>query len=170
MSHFNLKTLTLYAVAIGSVALLFKAVSAYGETNLKAPPPIAGRYRTDTKQLPGCKKSEALVLTILQSGVYLNGSLQPANRKADSGVKVEEKPALSGRWDRGNLTLAGSVATPALCPEAASTAGAASREPVLVRGKMEGETLKGQITLGSGGETFEFSAQREAPVGVPETH
>jgi hypothetical protein len=170
MSHFNLKSLTFYGIAIGSVALLFKAVSAYGETNLKAPPPIAGRYRIETQNLPGCKQSENLVLTILQSGVYLNGSLQPANRSAESGVKVEEKPALSGRWDKGNLTLAGSVSTPALCSEPVSTAGAASGEQVLIQGKIEGETLQGQITLESRRESFEFSAEREAPVDKQEKH
>jgi hypothetical protein len=37
MSHFNAKTLSFYGIAIGSVLLLFKTVSAYGETKLKAP-------------------------------------------------------------------------------------------------------------------------------------
>ncbi|MCU0518078.1 MAG: hypothetical protein MUC60_14690 [Oscillatoria sp. Prado101] len=175
MSHLSVKSITFYAVAIGSVALLFKVVSAYGETNLKAPPPIAGRYRTETAQLPGCNQSEALVLTILQSGVYLNGSLQPASCKdgtcpVSTGVKIEDKPVLSGRWDKGNLTLAGSVSTLALCPEAASTAGAASRVPVTIQGKIEGETLLGQITIESRRESFEFSASREASVDLPENH
>jgi hypothetical protein len=33
MNHLSLKSLAFYGVAIGSVALLFKVVSAYGETN-----------------------------------------------------------------------------------------------------------------------------------------
>lgn len=169
MSHFNINSLGFYGIAIGSVVLLFKAVTAYGEANLKAPPPIAGRYLIDTQNLPGCNQSEALVLTILQSGVYLNGSLQPANRSADSGVKVEEKPALSGRWDKENLTLAGSVAS-TLCPEPVNAAAADSRQPVKIEGKMEGETLQGQITLDSLRESFEFFAKREAPVNVREQH
>ena len=36
MNHLSLKSLAFYGIAIGSVALLFKVVSAYGETNLKA--------------------------------------------------------------------------------------------------------------------------------------
>ncbi|WP_155969144.1 hypothetical protein [Kamptonema formosum] len=125
--------------------------------------------------MPRCNQSEALVLTILQSGVYLNGSLQPASCQdatcpVSTGVKVEEKPALSGRWDQGNLTLAGSVATPALCPEPASPPAGVSRETVTIQGKIEGETLQGQITIDSRGESFEFFAEREVPVELPKTH
>lgn len=37
-SHFSPKSLLFYGTMIGSVAILFRVVSGYGEANLKAPP------------------------------------------------------------------------------------------------------------------------------------
>lgn len=54
MSHFNLKSLAFYGVAIGSVLVLFKTVTAYGESNLKAPDKIGGIYRLEAQNLPEC--------------------------------------------------------------------------------------------------------------------
>ena len=74
-SHFNFKSLTFYGVAIGFVLILFNLVTRYGEANLKAPARIDGRYRLSIAQLPDCLKSADPVLTIQQSGIYLNGFL-----------------------------------------------------------------------------------------------
>jgi hypothetical protein len=38
MKHVKCKTLAFYALTIVPVLVLFKAVTAYGESNLKAPP------------------------------------------------------------------------------------------------------------------------------------
>jgi hypothetical protein len=82
MNHLSLKSLAFYGVAIGSVALLFKVVSAYGETNLKAAPAIGGSYRFDAKSLPECLKSDSLVLTIEQSGsVKMRGIVEGESLK-----------------------------------------------------------------------------------------
>lgn len=67
-------------MAISSVVVLFKVVTAYGETNLKAPPAIGGPYRISTQNLPGCLKANRLVLNIKQSSIYLFGSLLPNER------------------------------------------------------------------------------------------
>ncbi|NJK77025.1 MAG: hypothetical protein HC786_17625 [Richelia sp. CSU_2_1] len=61
MNHLSFKSLVFYGMAIGSVSLLFKVVTACGETNLKAPPAIAGNYRFEPKSLPEWLKSDVSV-------------------------------------------------------------------------------------------------------------
>lgn len=74
MNHFKPKSLLFYGTAIGSVLLIFKAVTVYGETRLSAAPPIAGTYRlTPSKNSPCLGKNPRL--TIEQSGIYLLGTL-----------------------------------------------------------------------------------------------
>ncbi len=80
MGHFNHKSLTFYGVMIGSVLVLFKIVSFYGESSLKAPPNIAGNYLLANENLPDCLKSEKLSLAIAQSGIYLTGRLSTQNQ------------------------------------------------------------------------------------------
>ncbi|MGF2036200.1 MAG: hypothetical protein RMZ43_012930 [Nostoc sp. CmiVER01] len=112
MNHFNFKSLTFYGVAIISVQLLFKTVSAYGETNLKAPPAISGRYHlTLSENLPNCEKSDTLTLNIQQSGIYLNASVLPANANADT----DEKHSLAGIFRNQQLNLSGKVGKSILC-------------------------------------------------------
>ena len=112
MNHFNFKSLTFYGVAIISVLLLFKIVSAYGETNLKAPPAISGRYRlTLSENLPNCEKSDTLTLNIQQSGIYLNASVLPANANVDT----DEKHSLAGIFRNRQLNLSGKVGKSILC-------------------------------------------------------
>jgi len=79
-SHFNLKSLTFYGVAIGFVLLLFNVVTAC--TKPKAPAPIDGRYRLSILKICPTVLKDALVLDIEQSGIYLNGSLLPASTDA----------------------------------------------------------------------------------------
>ena len=108
MNHFNFKSLAFYGVAIGSVLLLFKVVTAYGEKNLKAPPVVNGRYRlTLAANLPNCEKTDSLMLNIQQSGIYLNASLLPANANAGTekqhpltGIFKNQQSILSGTIDR----------------------------------------------------------------------
>ncbi|HEY9636217.1 MAG TPA: hypothetical protein V6D14_22615 [Coleofasciculaceae cyanobacterium] len=165
MSHFSLKTLTFYGVAIGSVVILFRVVSAYGETSLKAPPPIGGSYRISAQNLPECLKSDTLVLNINQSGVYLFGSLLPGKADTQIATVAEEKPSLTGRLSNNQqLSLSGPAPWVTSCnaPKQADTSeGTIS---VKIQGVVKGETLAGQIRLSSTSAPAEFTAQREAPV------
>jgi hypothetical protein len=70
-----------------SLPYFLKFVTAYGETNLKAAPAIAGDYRFDAQNWPECLKSDSLVLTIEQSGVYLSGNLKSDNSPVDGKKK-----------------------------------------------------------------------------------
>ena len=158
MSHFNLKSLAFYGIAIGSVTLLFKVVTAYGETNLKAAPAIAGDYRFDAQNWPECLKSDSLVLTIEQSGVYLSGNLKSDNSPVDGKKNAEEKPSLIGKWENQGLNLSGVVPNLTGCGE--STSSGSQKSVVKLRGIVEGESLKGKISLVENAAATDFTAQR----------
>ncbi len=112
MNNFNFKSLAFYAVAIGSVLLLFKTVTAYGENNLQPSKIIGDRYRlTLNENLPNCGKSNPLMLNIQQSGIYLNGSLLPENANADIGNQLP----LTGNLKNQQLSLSGKIDTDILC-------------------------------------------------------
>jgi hypothetical protein len=156
MNHLSFKSLAFYGIAIGSVSLLFKVVTAYGETNLKAAPAIAGSYRFDAKSLPPCLKSDSLVLTIEQSGVYLSGNLRSGSSEGDS-EKTEEKPSLLGKWENQGLSLSGAV------PNLADCSGSPVRGQnsfVKLRGIIEKDSLKGKISLRNRAAASDFTAQR----------
>ncbi len=168
MSHFNLKSLTFYGGAIGVVVVLFNVVTAYGKTNLKAPPNIDGRYRLSAQNLPGCLQSDALVLNIKQSGIYLNGSLLPAQTNTHIETLAQEKPSLNGEFKSPNLSVSGSVPWVSSCKNATGEAEASGHPlSVNIQGVVQGETLTGQITLSSMPSAAEFTAQRETPVEQP---
>ncbi len=90
MSHFNLKSLTFYSVMIGSVLILFKGVTAYGESSLKAPKAIGGTYQLTSSDLPDCLQSQRLTLTIEQSGLYIAAmlTLEPIKSIVPSGLET----------------------------------------------------------------------------------
>ena len=134
MNHLNVKLLSFYGISIAIVAVLFKVVTAYGETNLKAPPALAGSYRFDAKSLPECLKSDALVLTIEQSGVYLSGNLRSGTSDGDRQKTAEEKPALVGKWENQGLSLTGAVPNLAGCSESTATG---ENSSVKLRGILE---------------------------------
>ncbi len=159
MNHLSLKSLAFYGIAIGSVSLLFKVVSAYGEANLKAAPAIAGSYRFDPKNLPECLKSDSLVLTIEQSGVYLSGNLRSGTSDVDRQKTSEEKPALLGKWENQGLSLSGAVPNLAGCSESTATG---QNSSVKLRGIVEKDSLKGKISLTDGAAATDFTAQRAA--------
>ncbi|MCC3408522.1 MAG: hypothetical protein JGK17_23645 [Microcoleus sp. PH2017_10_PVI_O_A] len=158
MNHLSLKSLAFYGIAIGSVSLLFKVVTAYGETNLKAAPPIAGSYRFDAKSLPECLKSDTLVLTIEQSGVYLSGNLRSGNSEADRANTAEEKPSLVGKWENQGLSLSGAVPNLTGCSNSRAIG---QNSYVKLRGIVEKDTLKGKISLTDRAAATNFTAQRE---------
>lgn len=165
MGHFNFKSLAFYGVAIGAVLLLFEVVTAYGEANLKAPAPIDGRYRLSyTQNLPKCPKSDALVLTIQQSGIYLNGSLLPAQTNAQQPTSAEEKPSMTGQLSNQQLSLSGTVPRSTFCINAVPQANDNSFSSVRIQSRVEGKNLEGKITLNGIPEAIGFTAQRESPV------
>ncbi len=117
--NFNWKSVSFYGIAIGSVLMLFKVVTAYGESNLKASPAIGDRYRlTMSQNLPSCEKPEGLMLNIQQSGVYLNGYLSVANNNAKVSKTTNIKPTLIGRLSNEKLTLSGKISKNILCNRA----------------------------------------------------
>ncbi|KAF3885597.1 MULTISPECIES: hypothetical protein [Nostocales] len=121
MHHFNLKSLVFYGTAISSVVLLFKVVTAYGESNLKAPPTLNSRYRlvlNDNLQV--CKQSEPIVLNIQQSGIYLNGSMESANFNTKMSAANKITSSLTGKLDRQQLSLSGKVPRAILCHTASA--------------------------------------------------
>jgi hypothetical protein len=159
MNHLSLKSLAFYGIAIGSVALLFKVVSAYGETNLEAAPAIGGSYRFDAQSLPECLKSDSLVLTIEQSGVYLSGNLRSVSSEAEREKTAEEAPSLQGKWETQGLSLSGTVPNLTGCTDSTATG---QNSSVKMRGIVDKESLKGKISLTDKAGATDFTAQKEA--------
>lgn len=140
MNHFNVKSLTFYGVAIGSVLLLFKTVTAYGENNLQAPPPLDGRYRfTLATNLPSCKKADSVVLNIQQSGIYLNASLLPETPNANT----EQPFSLTGILQNQQVSFSGKVDPDILCHHSDSqvhvSKSATMQMQLIEQGKMTGQ-------------------------------
>jgi hypothetical protein len=152
MSHFNLKSLIFYGVAIGSVALLFKNVSAFGESNLKAPASINGRYAIVAKNFPGCLKTDLLFLDIQQSGIYLNGALLTANKTAKSKLNAVKKPSIAGKLNKQNLFMSGAIPQLNSC----------QNQSLTIQGQIEKTTLKGEIIISSVPKAVKFTAKKEA--------
>lgn len=162
-NHFKFQSLIFYGVAIGSVLVLFKVVTAYGESNLKAPAPISGSYRLSLAQnFPNCPKSSNLVLDILQSGIYLNGSLLPADSNTQPEISDEKTPFLTGQFSNQKLSLAGTVPSSTFCNRSAS-------QPISIQSQVQGKNLEGQITLNSTPQAIAFTAVREAPAESTQT-
>lgn len=152
MSHFNLKSLTFYGVAITLVLGLFKVVSAYGESNLQAAPAIGGTYRFHGESLANCLQSQNLVLEIQQSGIYLSGLLLPEKANNSTAIYREKKPSLFGKWHNQGFTLSGSIPVLAACNHDPN-------QPVTIEATWEQDTLTGQIKLNS--RQLDFMAKRE---------
>jgi hypothetical protein len=146
MSHFNLKSLAFYGVAIGSVLVLFKTVTAYGESNLKAPNKIGGVYRLESQNLPACLRSAVgsatqskdLVVNIEQSGIYLFGDL---SSKSETETETEEKNEsdrlhvpLEGRLEKSGLSVSGKLNKLNSCQQLAS---ASDKDAFSITGKVD---------------------------------
>jgi len=160
MHHFNWKSLSFYGGAIGAVLILFNVVSAYGEAKIKAPPAIGGRYRIQTENLPSCLQSQALLLNIQQSGIYLHGSLLKVSESSQvEETTAEEKPYLAGLWQQQQITLSG------LAPNLASCDLSAANIPaVKIQGQVEEKSFTGKMSVSSIPQEFEFTAQLETPL------
>ncbi|XGB43278.1 MAG: hypothetical protein LVS60_05745 [Nodosilinea sp. LVE1205-7] len=109
MSHFNQKSLIFYGIAISSVVVLFRIVTWYGTTYLKAAKTIQGQYDLTLGNGLQCPPADSLVLTIQQSGIYLGGQLQDlksANLPEPSG---DAALTLKGKWTEPRLRLQGQL-------------------------------------------------------------
>ena len=163
-SHFNVKSLTFYAVAIGSVVTLFSIVSAYGEKNLKAPPAISGLYPIAADALPECLGSQPLVRHVQQSGSYVNAALKPDTGAESASASSEEKHPLSGRFTNQQVSLAGPVTNLPNCQSANSATSA------IIRGQFANKTLTGEIQLSSLPQAIAFTAKQEPPKPTSSAH
>lgn len=157
MHHFNFKSLTFYGVAISSVLLLFKVVTAYGESNLKAPFAIKSRYGlVFNENLPICDKSNILVLNIQQSGIYLNAFLLPANSNTKTSKLSETVSSLTGKLQNRQLSLSGKAPKYILCnlPTSQTQANISQKDnsssPVKIQIQLaDKEDLRGEINVSS---------------------
>jgi len=155
-NHFNLKSLAFYGVAIGSVLLLFKIVSTYGEANLKAQKSIQGRYLMSLDQnLPDCLELSDLVLDVQQSGIYLNGSLLLAQSNSHKARVSEKRPTLTGKLNDRALQLNGKVPLSAICHRPVGSAVNA----IAISSQIQAEKLVGKLSLGRTAREIAFTAK-----------
>ncbi len=159
-SHFNVKSLSFYAIAIGSVLLLFNVVTAYGENNLKAPQTIGGRYRlTFNNPLPGCSQIAPLMLQLDQSGTYVNAAILEPVAEGQSSMSAEEKPTLTGLFNNQQIRLDGGVAKSVLCgfPQASGNSA------IAITSKLDGKSLVGEIAVNGAAKTPFTGEKAETP-------
>jgi hypothetical protein len=149
------KFLAFYGSTLVLVLVLFRWITAYGETNLQAPPHFGGRY-VSTQVPPQCPANQQLILTIEQSGIFLNGDL--ALQGQQTARSAAHALTLKGRWQNPELTLSGRTSAFAAC----STSW--SNNQVTVQGRItDGPTpeLTAQLTLPDG-QVWPLTAQRQA--------
>lgn len=116
MNNFKFKSVAFYGATIAGVLILFKAVSAYGESKLKAPTAISNHYRIALQEaIPNCEKPEKLIMNIQQSGIYLNASFLPANTDTDSSNIDANHNYLSGIFSDQELNISGKLDRSILC-------------------------------------------------------
>ena len=130
MANHRLNHLTFYGIAIGSVLALFKFVSTYGETQIKAPVNVNGVYELQSNNLPSCLAGQPLELDIEQSGVYLFGHL------ALNSDKAPKKIPLSGNLEGNKVVMKGDLES--ICPDA--------KDPdVILKGEITDKTIVGNL-------------------------
>ncbi|XGV99401.1 MAG: hypothetical protein ACAF41_10750 [Leptolyngbya sp. BL-A-14] len=151
-NHFNLKSLSFYGGAIAVVVALFSVVTAYGEANLKAAQKIDGRYQIPAQALPGCLKSEQLILLVQQSGIYLTGSLLASETAEALEKRATERPSMTGNWENQRLTLQGDASYLPKC-----------QGDVKIQGTIAQQSLNGTLSLSSAPGEIPFTGTLEAP-------
>jgi hypothetical protein len=157
-NHFTLKSLSFYGVAIAFVVILFSVVTTYGEANLKAPQKIDGRYQIPAQDLPGCLKSEQLILLVQQSGIYLTGSLLTADTVDTLGKRATERPSMTGNWGNQQLTLYGDASYLPKC-----------QGEIRIQGAIAQQVLNGTLNISTVPGNIPVTAKLEAPAAQP-TH
>jgi hypothetical protein len=167
MHTFNVKSLAFYAIAISSVLLVFKVVTAYGESQLKAPKSISGKYNlilADNLSGSNCKKN-TLVLNIQQSGIFLNASLLQTPTNKEISTDEENNFSLNGRLNNQQLSLKGKVNKTSLCDAKTSEIAIqqASQNTVPAKLTLQASLVpqggfSGQITLNGIPKSIKFNA------------
>ncbi len=110
-------------------------------------------------------------LNIKQSGIYLSGSLLPADSNTQVETIAEEKPSLSGQLSHPQLSLSGSVPWVTSCNSPVGQAGGSGGpSSIKIQGQLQGKTLAGEITLSSISEPAKFTAEQEVMEEKPEKH
>ena len=118
LAHLNIKLLAFYVVMTGLVVVLFNVVTTYGESNLKAPINISGKYLLESPNLPNCLKSEKLNLTIQQSGNYIVGELSvnpptpEVPKSSESPKNNPSQPTSESKNPHQNIKLNGLMQSP----------------------------------------------------------
>jgi hypothetical protein len=103
------KMVIFYGGTLAFVVALFHTVTRYGDTQLLASPNVDGRYLS-SEAMPGCPEASRILLTILQSGVYLNGSVNMVENPAViDEVTSERTPPLSGRLMQQRVMMDGTA-------------------------------------------------------------
>jgi hypothetical protein len=156
MDRFNPSHIKFYLIAISSVGMLFSIVTAYGESNLKAPPKISGLYEIESTNLSDCLNSKPLQLTIQQSGLYISGSLQSKGDRNKNKSTSENNLPLIGRWQDGGFSVAGAVTDVEGCDRA---------QPLTIIATVKDKRLEGKIAFFS--NTSDFTAQIQEPERNP---
>lgn len=149
-SHFSPKSLAFYGVAIGSVVTLFTVTTRYGEASLQAPRTIEGSYGIAANTLPGCLGDRPLNLAVQQSGIYLTGTLLPTDVDERTARIAKERPALTGRWNNEQLTLAGPLTHLSNCTGT-----------IQIQGTIQQDKLTGAAQLDAASPAASFTAQRQ---------
>lgn len=159
-SRFNWKSLAFYGIATSSVVVLFSVTTTYGEANLQAPDPIGGTYPLDGNRLAGCLEGQDALLTIQQSGMYLTGSILPADVDPPTTRMATDRPSLNGTWKNQQLNLSGSLTYLGACTG-----------NVQVQGAIADTLLTGEIQLEGTPEAVKFTSQRlETPIATMGGH
>lgn len=146
--HFNFKSLRLYGIMIGSVLVLFKAVTAYGETRLKAPQLVAGNYQIDLQSLPECLATGNISLNLEQSGIYLFGNL----------LIKEQKIELDGKFHDGQISLFGQANRIAECEISDEQNG---KRGIAIEGSTQDKKFLGEIRWNSSPQNIQFRGTLE---------
>lgn len=172
MHQFNVKSLTFYAVAITSVLLVFKVITAYGESHLKAPKSISGKYNIIlAENLSNCKKN-TLVLDIQQSGIFLNASLLSTPTNKEISTRREKNPSLSGKFNNNYFSLSGRVDGTSLCNiipkissnQAPQNNGLNSLNPLTLQANVVQQGgFSGQMTFKGVPKSIQFNAIPQKP-------
>lgn len=170
-NHFSPKSLLFYGTMIGSVTILFRFVSAYGEANLSAPPNIGGYYLSE-QTMPGCPDSTQIAITIQQSGRYLHGALNVVERSGSS-QSTQDKLTLGGLWQKDTLSLEGVLPLNSICQANQSTDPNSGEQGLLIavagrvsNSNAEETELTGVIKISSDAD-IEFTAVRSASSTQP---
>ncbi|MBE9142813.1 hypothetical protein IQ236_06195 [Planktothrix mougeotii LEGE 06226] len=146
----NWTSFVFYAATIASVLMLFKGVTAYGESQLQAPVTIGGDYSIKLDTPPNCLKDKDLILKIEQSGIYIFAHLS-----VEKSEYNRDKIALNGKFNDQEMSLSG-LSNPLLfCSSELSQ----NPNSLTLTGEFHEKILKGKIQDKTLSKPFNFTAK-----------